>query len=419
METENLSRFPQVFSSMGEISSQQLGWRIAVLPFRSEGAAAGYEIALGMAEEISAAFSRYRSPRLISPVTFWDGAGPSADFIGRCQFYKLDYVIEGTIQVIADKIHVDVMLSDVVLGFEAIWGGSFDGRMDDLCYLQNRIVAVAISQLDPDLLQKALPVNPLVRTKIAAAHQAVLTAIQWILQLDRAQFMRAGELLAVAIELDPEYAAAHTWIAYWSIIAVSLGWASKPRAVAIAAGKSAERAILLNPSNARALAIAGHVKGYLFHDVSAALALHERAIDLDPNLAIAWALSSWSKIYNGEHATAIKHALMAQTLSPRDPNLFFSEHAIMAAHLFKGQLAEAETLSKAVSAKSSGHAAALNIRLSILGHMGRAEEAVECLAALNNLSNNVTISAITARAPWKHEDHIFYAEGLRRAGVPE
>ena len=419
MDGEDLRRFPQIVSSLAEISSHHLGWRIAVLPFRSEGAAAGYGMALGMAEEISAAFSRYRSPRVIAPVTFWDGSGPAADFLGRCRMYKLDYVVDGTIEVVEKRVSVNVTLSDVVLDFEVIWSGKFVGHMDDLYRLQDCIAATTVAQLDPDLHQRGSLLDAPVKTEVAAAHHAVLTAMHWILQLNRPKFMRARELLNTAVELDPGYAAAHTWIAYWSIIAVGLGWVSEPRAVTVSAGGSAERAILLDPGDARALAIAGHVKGFLQHDVKAALALHARAVDLDPNIAIVWTLSSWSKIYNGEHSTAIRHALTAQALSPRDPHIFITQLAMTTAYFFKRQLAEAETLAEAVLARNSGHAAVLNMRLAILGHLGRAEEAADCLDLLRQLDPSVSIETIVARAPFKPEDIVFYVAGLRHAGVSE
>ena len=419
MNGENLERFPQVVSSLAEISNNQLGWRIAVLPFRSQGGPTGYSIALGMAEEISAAFSRYRSPRLIAPVTFWDGAGPSSDFMGRCRLYKLDYVLDGTIQVIDDRVRVDVTLTDVVLDSEVIWAGSFNGSMGDLYSLQHRIAAEAVAQLDPDLMDREAPLQPVARPGVAAAHHAVLTAMHWIMQLNRQKFMRARELLATAVELDPDYAAAHTWIAYWSIIAVSSGWVADPRAVSVSAGASAERAIELDPDNARALAIAGHIKGYLQRDVKGALKLHARAVDLDPNLAISWTLSSWSKIYNGEHSTAIRHAITAQSLSPRDPHGFLTEHAMAIAYFFKRQLPEAEMLTDVVLTKYPGYATALNIRLGVLGHMGRTLEAASCLDELRQLNTDVSIASIVARAPWSADDTIYYAEGLRLAGVSE
>jgi TolB-like protein len=405
-------------SLTAEISSRQLGWRMAVLPFRSVGASAGNGIALGMAEEVSAALSRFRAPRMIATATFWDGTGPAADALGRCQTYQLDYIIDGSIQVAGDHVRVDVTLLDVVLDFEAIWSGHFDGQLDDLFSLQHRIAFETVAQIDPELTHWGVASQPSVSTAVAAAHHSVLSAIQGIFRLDRPRFMRARELLAQAIELDPGYAAAHAWMAYWSIIAVGLGWVDDPRDVITLAGASAERAMALDPCDARAIAIAGHVNGYLLHDVHSALELHARAIALSPNLPIAWTLSSWSKIYNGEHATAVRHAMMSQSLSPRDPHIFFVEHALMTAHFFGHQLEEAETLAEVVLKRHSRHASALNVQLAILGHMGRKAEASQCLAQLREIDPSVSVEKIVARAPLRPGDKAYYIDGLRRAGVP-
>jgi TolB-like protein len=398
--------------------TQQLGWRMAVLPFRSVGTPVGHGIALGMAEEVSAALSRFRAPRLIATATFWDGSGPAADAWGRCRTYQLDYVIDGTIQVFDDKVHVNVSLLDVVLDFEVIWTGQFEGRLDELFSLQHRIASATVAQVDPELFHRWSAFEAPIRTEIAAAHHSVLTAIQGIFRLDRPTFMLARDLLARAIELDPDYGAAHAWMAYWGIMAVGLGWVDDPRDVITLAGASAERAVRLDPLDARALAIAGHVKGYLLHDVRSALSMHARAIDLNPNLPIAWTVSSWSKIYNGEHTTAIRHAVMSQSLSPRDPHIFFVEHALMTAHFFGRDLEEADMLAEHVLERNQNHASALNVRLGILGHMSRHEEAEDCLAMLRRIDPDVTIGKIVARAPLRPEDRAYYVDGLQRAGVP-
>src|SRR5882757_8373479 len=98
---------------------------MAVLPFRSTGASLGLALGLGMAEEVSAALTRFREPRLIATATFWDGSGPAEDSLARCRKYQLDYIIDGTIHVLADSVYVDVKLLDVVLDFEVIWCGRF------------------------------------------------------------------------------------------------------------------------------------------------------------------------------------------------------------------------------------------------------------------------------------------------------
>ncbi len=220
---------PYRVSVMTDLPKHQLGWRMAVLPFRSVGAPVGSRIALGMAEEISAALSRFRAPRLTASATFWDGSGLAADALGRCRTYQLDYIVSGTIEVIEHQVHVDVSLLDVVFDFEVIWTGRFDGQLRDLFSLQHRIASETVRQVDPELFQRASAVAAPVRTDIAAAHHCVLAAIQGIFRLDRPDFMRARELLTRAIELDPEYAAAHAWMAYWNIMAVGLGWVENPR----------------------------------------------------------------------------------------------------------------------------------------------------------------------------------------------
>jgi TolB-like protein len=403
---------------MVDLSSHQLGWRMAVLPFRSVGAQVGSGIALGMAEEVSAAFSRFHAPRMIATATFWDGEGPAADSLRRCRAYQLDYIIDGMIEVVDNQVRLNVTLLDVVLDFEVIWHGHFDGQLDNLFSLQDRIVSETVAQIDPELSHGGLTFEPPIKTEIAAAHHSVLTAMQGIFGLERRKFLRAREYLARAITLDPGYAAAHAWMAYWSIMAVGQGWVDDPGEVTTLAGACAERAMFLDPQDARALAIAGHVKGYLLHDVRGALDLHARAIALSPNLPIAWTMSSWSRIYNGEHTAAVRHALMSQSLSPRDPHIFFVEHALMTAQFFSRQLEEAEMLAEIVLARHPGHASALNVRLAILGHMARRAEASHCLEILREIDPNVSVEKIVARAPLRSADKAFYIDGLQRAGVP-
>ncbi len=416
---EMLERFPEVLSSLAEIPKHQLGWRMAVLPFRAAGAPSGFGIAFGMAEEISAAVSRFRSPRLMATATFWDGTGPAADVLGRCRMYELDYILDGTIEVIGPRVRVSVVLLDVVLDFEVIWTGTFDGAVNDLFSLQDRIAAETVRQLDPDLFSIGPVLDPPVRTPVAGAHGLVLGAIQSIFRLDQATFMRARDALGKAIELDPNYASAHAWLAYWSIMAVGQGWVKDPRDVTALAGASADRAVQLDGSDARALTIAGHVKSYFLHDKQSALALHAAAIKLNPNLPIAWTLSSFTKSYNGEHALAIRHATISHSLSPRDPHIFLTENALLVAYFFSRDLDHASMLAGVVLARNAGHRSGLNVQLAILGHLSRRAEAEQYLAQYRVIDPDMSVSRIVDRIPLNPGDRDYYAEGLRRAGVPE
>lgn len=395
-----------------------MGWRLAVLPFRSKGLSAGPGIALGMAEEISAALARFGLPRMVATATFWDGIGPAEDTKAICRTHQIDYIIDGTIHTSGNDITVEVSLLDVVLDFEVVWRGHFDGHLDDLFSLQHRIAYQTVRHVDPDLSHGDAEIMAPIRTEIAEAHQCVLTAIQGLFRLDRTTFLQARDYLRRAIELDEEYGAAHAWLAYWSIIAAGQGWVENPRAVMELADTAASRAIQLDPFDARAVAIAGHVRAYLFHDVPHALELLDKAIELNPNLPIAWTMSSWSRIYNGEHVVAVRHAMMAQSLSPRDPHVWFAEHVCATAQLFNQNLEEAEALNAVVLERNPNHVSAINSRLAILGHLGRTEEAGHYVALLRQFDPQVTVGRIASRIPLKPVDRGFYMEGLERAGVP-
>ncbi len=403
----------------GEDPSASRGWRIAVLPFRSLGAPLEGGLSLGMAEEISAALARFRMPRLIATGSFWDGSGPVADAMARCRAYKLDYLISGTIQAAGPRIRVTVSLLDVGMNFEVIWASRFEGTTEDLFTLQDRIASQTVAQIDPELLQRHQFSSENARTANASAHQAVLTAIQSIYRPDKDRFLQARDLLLRAIDLDGDYAAAHAWLAYWNIIGVGQGWIDDSAESTRLAGIAAERAVVLDPLDARGVAIAGHVKAYMLHDVEPALALHQRAIALNPNLPIAWALSSWAHMYKGDHQVAVDQANMAVSLSPSDPHVFFAEHAATTAYLFLRNLDMADILSAAVLERKPGHASGLMVRLAILGHLGRFDEAAVCLKQLRLVDPDVTIQRIVARPPLRVPDLEYYAAGLRLAGVPD
>ena len=395
------------------------GWRIAVIPFRNLGNTLGGGLSLGMAEEISAALSRFRMPRVIATGSFWDGSGPSADCLAKCRTFNLDYAISGTIQASGQRIRVTVSLVDVAMDFEVIWASRFDGTTEDLFTLQDTIASQTVAQIDPELLQRHQFRGEAAQQPNAAAHQAVLTAIQGIYRPDRVRFLEAKGLLDKAIALDPSYADAYAWLAYWYIIGLGQGWIDNAHEAAVNAGAAAERAVSLDPLDARGVTIAGHVKAYLLHDVDAALLFQQRAVLLNPNLPIAWALSAWTHIYCGRHREAVDHATMAESLSPADPHIFFVEHASMMAHLFLKDLRKADALAMSSLERKPRHASTLRGRLAILGHLGDHNTAASCLKTLQAIDPTVTVEKIVSIPPFRPNDMIYYRDGLRKAGVPD
>ncbi len=97
----------------------------------------------------------------------------------------------------------------------------------------------------------------------------------------------------------------------------------------------ADRAIALDPYDSRALTIVGHITAFLHHRLHEALMLHERALSLNPNLAMAWAFSGLTHGYLGNLDEAERRFTRYKRLSPLDPHAFLFDNGIAFTHLLK------------------------------------------------------------------------------------
>ena len=252
----------------------------------------------------------------------------------------------------------------------------------------------------------------------ASPDDLTLAAIPGILRLERDGFERAGRLLGDAVRLAPEHVAAHAWFAYWHILAVGQGWELEAGAALARAGMLAERAVTLDPSDARALTIAGHVRSFLDRQVDEALALHERALALNPALPLAWMMSGLAYCYLGEHREAIRRIETARRLSPFDPHAFFFDGALMVPHLLLGEF------ERACRARPADRAAQAGLLVELEGAAVRAgpsrprHRGAEVRARLLALEPGFTVADAIRRSPLRRpEDRAVFAEGLRLGGL--
>jgi tetratricopeptide (TPR) repeat protein len=211
-----------------------------------------------------------------------------------------------------------------------------------------------------------------------------------------------------------------SWCVYWHLLLVGQAWARDPVEAMMHASELAERAVTLDPSDARTLTLVGHLRGFLHRRAEEACALHERAISLNPNLSLAWCLSGLANCYLGRHATAIEQIERARHLSPYDPHAFFFDMALLMPHLLQGHFEEALALGRRSIELNPGFTSTYKGYLATLGHLGRDQEAARVLARLLMLEPRFCVRSALERSPIKQQaDLDFYAEGLRRGGLPE
>jgi DNA-binding SARP family transcriptional activator/TolB-like protein len=397
------------------------GAHVGVMPLQLSGTTEEEaHLAPGLAEEITTALARFRWMFVVASNSLARFAAQTRDETAIRRTFGIDFLLDGSVQRVRNRLRITVRLLDLRAGNQVVWARRFDRQSNDLLTLQDEIASEVVAQIDPEILlieAKRSSSRPPVD---ATAYDMVLRAIPLLGRMERSSYMMAGEYLARAIELEPDYAAAYAWYAYWHIFLVGQGWAEDLDAMMTEAGELAEQAVVLDPFDARGLTIAGHVRAYLHRRLREAVALHERALSLNPNLAMAWALSAIAFAYMGDPEEAERRNNRYKKLSPLDPHAFFFDAFFILIHLMKRDYESAVAVGRAVSEMNPSFSATYKPYLAALGHLGRSQEAAVVRRRLLTIEPDFTVARLIATSPLEREsDREHYAAGLRLAGVPE
>jgi DNA-binding SARP family transcriptional activator/TolB-like protein len=403
------------------VSSPRGGARVGVLPLQLIGTSEEEaHLSTGLADEITSALARFRWMFLVSSTSLARYATQTRDETAIRRAFNIDFLLDGSIHRAGPRLRVALRLLDLRAGNQVVWSRRFDRETHDLLTLQDDIAAEVVAQIDPEILlieAQRIAARP---SQDATAYDLVLRAMPLLSRLERPMFMQAGDLLRQAIGLEPDYAAAHSWYAYWQMFLVGQGWTDDRKGAMVEAGRLAERAVLLDPQDAKALTIAGHVRAFLHHRLREAIALHERALMLNPNLAMAWSFSGVAYAYLGDLDEAERRILRYKKLSPLDPHAFFYDTARIIVALLKRDFESAVTIGREVSEMNPGFLAACKPYLAALGHLGAREEADLVRQRLLAIEPDFTIQRFLDSSPFERiSDRDVFVRGLQLAEIPD
>jgi len=397
------------------------GAKLGVLPLTLVGTEeAEAHLALGLAEEITSAMQRVRWIFLVSSTSIAQSVQQGRDDSALRRAFGLDFVLDGSVQRVGRRLRITLRLVDMRDGNQVVWARRFDRQTADLFALQEEVAAEVAAQIDPEILviesrraaQRPAP-DP-------SAYDLLLRALPALTRLERAHFMQSGQLLRQAIALDPDYAAAYAWYACWLSFLVGQGWARDREASVTDAAHHAEQAVTLDPKDAKALTIAGHVRAFLQHRVREGLALHERALALNPNLAMAWALSGLAYLYLGEWEEGESRLMRYKQLAPTDPNAFHYDTGFSMVALAKRDYAGVITAGRSVSEMNPAYSSACEPYLAALGYLGQMQEAAVVRRRLLTIDPNFTIETYLRDSSYERlQDRQHVAHGLMLAGIAE
>ncbi|MCX7382549.1 MAG: adenylate/guanylate cyclase domain-containing protein, partial [Alphaproteobacteria bacterium] len=269
---------------------------LAVLPFQNMSGDPEQEyFADGMVEEIITALSRFRQLFVIARNSSFTYKGRAVDVKQVGRDLGVRYVLEGSVRKAANRVRITGQLIDAATGAH-LWADRFDGPLEDIFELQDRIAESVVASIAPTVEKAELLRARRKPTGSLDAYDCYLRGIAgaaWLVSREGNE--EASHFFYRAIALDPEFASAYAMATHCLTIRRVSGWRTDAAVETAEALRLARLAVELGHDDADVLARAGMCLAHMSRDLDAGLALTERALALNPNSAWAANYAGWLK----------------------------------------------------------------------------------------------------------------------------
>jgi TolB-like protein/tetratricopeptide (TPR) repeat protein len=393
---------------------------IAVLPFANlSGDPEQDYFADGVVEDIITALSRNRWLFVIARNSSFTYKGQAVDVKQVGRELGVRYVLEGSLRKAAKRVRITEQLIDATTSGH-LWADRFEGTLSDIFELQDQVTERVVGTIAPQLERAEIDRAKRKPTGSLDAYDYYLCGMAKLHNGTKEAINEALSLYYKAIDLDPDFASAYAMAAWCHLWRKANGWMTdRPQDIAEGV-RLARRAVELGRDDAVALTRSGSVLGHFTGDLDGGIALLDRAVMLNPNLAAAWFLGGFLRVWHGEPDAAIEHFARAMRLSPLDPEMYRMHAGMAIAHLFAGRFDTASSWAEKAFRDLPSFLIPASIIAASHALAGRTDEARRAMNHLRQLDPTLRISNLTDWLPIRRpEDLATFAEGLRKAGLPE
>jgi len=292
---------------------------LAVLPFKPMNKSSQDEfLELGMADALITRLSNLRQIVVRPTSAVRKYAALEQDAVAAGRELRVTSVLEGSVQRLDDRIRVTVQLINIDDG-SPLWAEKFDEKFADVFALQDSISEKIAKSLALKLAGEDMQRLTKRYTQNAEAYQLYVKGVFYRDELNEEGLKKAVQYFEQAIKVDPNYAQAYAGLSsalapmmYFGFLPFSEGW---PRMLA-----AETKALELDDTLAEAQTESGVFKLYYEYDWSGGERALKRAIELNPNYALAHHMYANLLVSTGRFDEAIaerKRALEIDPLSVR------------------------------------------------------------------------------------------------------
>lgn len=408
---------PAVFRAISEKPS------IAVLPFTNMSGDPEQEyFSDGITEDIITELSRYSELLVIARNSSFTYKGHAVDIRKIARELSARYVLEGSIRRSGPQLRITAQLIDSASGSH-LWAEKYDAGMEHVIALQDEITRNVAASIAPQIelaeteRSRKLSSSSLSAYDLALKSQALF--YEAIRQGDPVLLDEAAEIANAALQLDPRNTHALAVLGTVYNYQYLYRWGADPDGALSRSAVIADRLMTIDAMNAKSYMIRAWVR-VLSKDYDAAIADHQRAMQLNPNYVMNLFSMAWGEAVAGLTAEAKHHAHLALRLSPRDTDVWLGEGylALMQATFAEG--AFEETCKWGRLAIQMGPKVPIRrlLMVACAGHLGDHQTAARHAEALAQFApkfmSDVLAGAIEVYGRPEHRDLVI--EGLRKAG---
>ncbi len=391
---------------------------IAILPFDNmSGDSEQDYLADGIVEAITASLSRIRSFFVIARNSAFTYKSVPRNIREIGRELGVAYILEGSVQKAGGRVRITVQLIETV-GGSHLWAQKYDGLLEDIFELQDRITEQVAGALQPSIQFAEIERARRKRPQEVGAYEYTMRALPHVWMLEKNEASLALELLDKALEIDSDYPLAIALAAWcWAQRSV-YNWYSDIAVAKAEAIKRAENAVSLSNDDPLILAVLGTVHTFA-RNYGTARVLLERAVSLDTSAAWAFSRLGWLEVYADRPDAAFPHFERALRLSPLDPMNFNNYVGMASAHQVAcDDNAAADLFIRALEERPHAYWMHRNLAPALLAS-GRLVEAKASLEVLHATHPDLTIARFKEAMVFSPRTLERIGAQLRELGVPE
>jgi TolB-like protein/class 3 adenylate cyclase len=393
---------------------------IAVLPFQNMSGDPEQEyFADGMVEDIITALSRFKSLFVIARNSSFTYKGKAVDIKQVGRELGVRYVLEGSVRKAGGRIRITGQLIEAASN-QHLWADKFDGASGDVFDLQDKVTSSVVGIIAPRIQRAEIERSRAKPTSNLEAYDWYLRGLAAADRFGRDQSEEAIRMFKTAIELDPEFAIAMACISFCYGGMALQGWLDDEGAAEAIKYLQLAQERGGNDADVLALCAATMNIGMFNADLDVANLLAERAVSLNPNIALGWSASGFLKRALGNHKVAIEHFSRALQLNPFDSfNVVVVTGSGWANFLLK-QYDDSWRAVRSALADNKNYLPALRLSAALYSAQGQRDLARKTADRILELNPDEKISAVNVvRYNRRAEDRAMTAHFLRLAGLPE